>query len=226
MMFNLHKPSGPTSHDIVQRVRRITGERKVGHGGTLDPLAEGVLVIGVGRDSTKKLHELLKEAEKEYVATIELGKVSSTDDSEGLLQITGDAMVITKQQIESAINQFTGQIQQTPPRYSAIKIRGIPAYKLARKNADMDLGQRTVEIKKMDLIKFNPPFLTIKVTVSPGTYIRSLARDIGTYLGVGGYLKELTRTRVGDFNLGESISLEQLAKQFKMSNTNISKCKL
>ncbi len=221
MMFNLHKPSGPTSHDIVQRVRRITGERKVGHGGTLDPLAEGVLVIGVGRDSTKKLHELLKEAEKEYVATIELGKVSSTDDSEGLLQITGDAMVITKQQIESAINQFTGQIQQTPPRYSAIKIRGIPAYKLARKNADMDLGQRTVEIKKMDLIKFNPPFLTIKVTVSPGTYIRSLARDIGTYLGVGGYLKELTRTRVGDFNLGESISLEQLAKQFKMSNTNV-----
>ena len=221
MMFNLHKPSGPTSHDIVQRVRRIAGERKVGHGGTLDPLAEGVLVIGVGRDSTKKLHELLKEAEKEYVATIELGKVSSTDDSEGLLQITGDAMVITKQQIESAINQFTGQIQQTPPRYSAIKIRGIPAYKLARKNADMDLGQRTVEIKKMDLIKFNPPFLTIKVTVSPGTYIRSLARDIGTYLGVGGYLKELTRTRVGDFNLGESISLEQLAKQFKMSNTNV-----
>ncbi|KKQ41485.1 MAG: tRNA pseudouridine synthase B [Microgenomates group bacterium GW2011_GWC1_37_8] len=221
MMFNLHKPSGPTSHDIVQRVRRITGERKVGHGGTLDPLAEGVLVIGVGRDSTKKLHELLKEAEKEYVATIELGKVSSTDDSEGLLQITGDAMIITKQQIESAINQFTGQIQQTPPRYSAIKIRGIPAYKLARKNADMDLGQRTVEIKKMDLIKFNPPFLTIKVTVSPGTYIRSLARDIGTYLGVGGYLKELTRTRVGDFNLGESISLEQLAKQFKMSNTNV-----
>ena len=199
MMFNLHKPSGPTSHDIVQRVRRITGERKVGHGGTLDPLAEGVLVIGVGRDSTKKLHELLKEAEKEYVATIELGKVSSTDDSEGLLQITGDAMVITKQQIESAINQFTGQIQQTPPRYSAIKIRGIPAYKLARKNADMDLGQRTVEIKKMDLIKFNPPFLTIKVTVSPGTYIRSLARDIGTYLGVGGYLKELTRTKMGDF---------------------------
>ena len=221
MMFNLHKPSGPTSHDIVQRIRRITGERKVGHGGTLDPLAEGVLVIGVGRDSTKKLHTLLKEAEKEYVATIELGKVSSTDDSEGLLQITGDAMVITKQQIESAINQFTGQIQQTPPRYSAIKIRGIPAYKLARKNADMDLGQRTVEIKKMDLIKFNPPFLTIKVTVSPGTYIRSLARDIGTYLGVGGYLKELTRTRVGDFNLGESISLEQLAKQFKMSNTNV-----
>src|SRR3989344_1918712 len=221
MMFNLHKPSGPTSHDIVQRIRRITGERKVGHGGTLDPLAEGVLVIGVGRDSTKKLHELLKEAEKEYVATIELGKVSSTDDSEGLLQITGDAMIITKQQIESAINQFTGQIQQTPPRYSAIKIRGIPAYKLARKNADMDLGQRTVEIKKMDLIKFNPPFLTIKVTVSPGTYIRSLARDIGTYLGVGGYLKELTRTRVGDFNLGESISLEQLAKQFKMSNTNV-----
>jgi len=221
MMFNLHKPSGPTSHDIVQRVRRIAGERKVGHGGTLDPLAEGVLVIGVGRDSTKKLHELLKEAEKEYVATIELGKVSSTDDSEGLLQITGDAMIITKQQIESAINQFTGQIQQTPPRYSAIKIRGIPAYKLARKNADMDLGQRTVEIKKMDLIKFNPPFLTIKVTVSPGTYIRSLARDIGTYLGVGGYLKELTRTRVGDFNLGESISLEQLAKQFKMSNTNV-----
>ena len=221
MMFNLHKPSGPTSHDIVQRVRRITGERKVGHGGTLDPLAEGVLVIGVGRDSTKKLHELLKEAEKEYVATIELGKVSSTDDSEGLLQITGDAMVITKQQIESAINQFTGQIQQTPPRYSAIKIRGIPAYKLARKNADMDLGQRTVEIKKMDLIKFNPPFLTIKVTVSPGTYIRSLARDIGAYLGVGGYLKELTRTRVGDFNLDESISLEQLAKQFKMSNTNV-----
>ena len=221
MMFNLHKPSGPTSHDIVQRVRRIAGERKVGHGGTLDPLAEGVLVIGVGRDSTKKLHELLKEAEKEYVATIELGKVSSTDDSEGLLQITGDAMIITKQQIESAINQFTGQIQQTPPRYSAIKIRGIPAYKLARKNADMDLGQRTVEIKKMDLIKFNPPLLTIKVTVSPGTYIRSLARDIGTYLGVGGYLKELTRTRVGDFNLGESISLEQLAKQFKMSNTNV-----
>ncbi len=220
MILNLIKPKGLTSHDLVNRVRHITGERKVGHGGTLDPLAEGVLVVGVGRESTRKLNDLLKNADKEYLAVIELGVTSNTDDSEGKLQITGDVSKVTRGAVEQALKKFTGHIKQMPPEYSAIKIGGTPAYKLARRGVQPELTKRSVHVKSIELVDFNPPQLTIRVVTSSGTYIRSLARDIGEYLEVGGYLKQLTRTRVGDFHLNQGTSIDQLAKEYKMGNTN------
>lgn len=215
MILNLNKPVGISSHSVVNQVRRITGERRVGHGGTLDPLAKGVLIVGVGRESTRKLQELLKNVDKEYVATIELGKSSPTDDSEGLLQVTGIVSGITVSSIKKTLKEFTGEIKQRPPKYSAIKINGSPAYKLARQGKEFEIPQKSVHIKNIDLLDFNPPCITIKTTVSSGTYIRSLARDIGAHLGVGGYLKELTRTRVGQFTLDKSTSIEDLSRQYK-----------
>lgn len=214
MIINLKKPKGLTSHDVVNQVRRITGEKRVGHGGTLDPTAEGVLVIGIGRESTRKLHGLLKDADKEYVATIELGKTSDTDDSEGMLRTTGNAQNITVSDINKITNAFLGEIKQTPPAYSALKISGSPAYKLARSKQDFVLLPRTIRIKAIELIDFRPPLLTIRVIAGAGTYIRALARDIGTALGTGGYLKTLMRTRVGQYSIEDALSLEQLTSLY------------
>ncbi|MEX2054193.1 MAG: tRNA pseudouridine(55) synthase TruB [Candidatus Colwellbacteria bacterium] len=219
MILNIIKPKGITSHDVINKVRRITGERRVGHGGTLDPLAQGVLVVAVGRDSTKKLEPLLKDADKEYIATIELGKISTTDDAEGEIEISGDASPISEKQIMSALQEFTGKIRQTPPVFSAIKIKGKPAYKLARRGKPVELKERTVQVKEIELINFRPPLFTIRTLVSSGTYIRSLARDIGKALGVGGYLKELVRTRVGDFHIEDSVTLDELANKTDLGDT-------
>ena len=219
MILSLIKPAGISSHAVVNQVRRITGEKKVGHGGTLDPLAKGVLIVGVGRESTKKLQQYSKNTDKEYLATIELGKNSSTDDSEGQLITVGDPTNVSRDTIEKVLKKFTGKIKQRPPKYSAIKIKGSPAYKLARKGNIFALPKRSVEIKSLDLIEFEPPFMKIAVTVSSGTYIRSLARDIGVKLKVGGYLKDLTRTRVGSFTLEQSTSIEDFAKKYKMGDT-------
>jgi len=219
MILNILKPKGLTSHDVIDRVRRITKERRVGHAGTLDPLAQGVLVVAVGRESTKKLEPLLKGTDKEYIVTIELGKTSTTDDAEGKIDISGDISTISEAKVLSTLQGFTGEIEQVPPTFSAIKIKGTPAHRLARKGKAVELKKRLVEIKELGLIDFNPPFLTIKAVVSSGTYIRSLARDIGKTLGVGGYLKELTRTRVGDFHIEESIPLEELANRLNLGDT-------
>ncbi|MCR4261173.1 MAG: tRNA pseudouridine(55) synthase TruB [Candidatus Colwellbacteria bacterium] len=219
MILSLIKPAGISSHTLVNQIRRITGERKVGHGGTLDPLARGVLIVGVGRESTKQLQQYSKNTDKEYEAIIELGKNSSTDDSEGQITIVGDPMNVGRDKIEKVLVKFTGKIKQRPPKYSAIKIKGSPAYKLARRGNIFALPKRSVEIKSLELIEFKPPFIKITTTVSSGTYIRSLARDIGAKLKVGGYLKDLTRTRVGSFTLEQSSSVEDFAKRYKMSNT-------
>ncbi|MDZ4231169.1 MAG: tRNA pseudouridine(55) synthase TruB [Patescibacteria group bacterium] len=214
MILNLRKPKGMTSHDVVDRVRKITGERRVGHGGTLDPLAEGVLIVGVGRESTKKLESILKDTDKEYEATIVFGKTSTTDDSEGVITATGTKGSLSKIKVLLALKRFTGTIEQTPPAYSAVKISGKPAYKLAREGKRVELKKRKVTIKEARLISFDPrpPVAKVQFIVSSGTYIRSLARDLGRYLKVGGYLKELTRTRVGNFKIEDSLSLDELAR--------------
>lgn len=213
MVIGVNKPKGITSHDLVNRIRRITGERRVGHGGTLDPFAEGVLVVGITRESTRKLHEILKNTDKEYIGTLVLGKTSTTGDPEGDITDTGKDGILTKiteENIRETLKKFTGEIKQTPPAYSAVKVKGVPAYKRARKGENVNLGKRKVRIKELELIEFTPPALTIRTVVSSGTYIRSLAEDIGEALGTGAYLKELTRTRVGDFTLENSKTLKQL----------------
>ena len=215
MITSVVKPRGITSHDVVNEIRKITGERRVGHGGTLDPFAEGVLVIAISRESTKKLGEILEGTDKEYLATIELGKTSSTGDPEGKIQeTTGNSALrkITERDVENVLNRFRGQVTQTPPVYSAVKVRGIPAYKRTRAGEKVTLKKRKVFVKELELIKFDPPLVKLRAVVSSGTYIRSLAEDIGKALGVGAYTKELIRTRVGSFLLENSKTLQELKK--------------
>ena len=213
MILNIKKPKGISSHGVVGRIRKITGEKRVGHGGTLDPFAEGVLVIGVGRESTRKLGEILKGTDKEYLATIELGRTSTTGDSEGELHAVVDEETVSeikREEIEQTLAKFRGEIEQTPPLYSALKIQGQPAYRLARAGKNFVLPKRKVKIKELEILGFAPPLLKLKIAVSSGTYIRSLAEDIGKDLRVGAYLKELLRTRVGQFKIEESKTLDEL----------------
>lgn len=202
-----------TSHDVVEKIRKLAREKRVGHGGTLDPFAQGVLVVGIGRESTKKLHHLLKDTDKEYIATLKLGEVSSTGDPEGEIKITADEKTIsalTEEKIKKVLKDFTGEIEQVPPVYSALKVKGVPAYKLARQGKTISLPRRKVIIKELELLEWNPPLAKTRAVVSSGTYIRTLAEDIGRALGVGAYLLELTRMRVGDFRIEESKTLEEL----------------
>lgn len=214
MLLNINKPAGITSHDVVDMVRKITGERRVGHAGTLDPFATGVLVVGVGRESTKKLGDISKNSEKEYAAIIELGKTSTTGDPEGDIVQSSKSKVknLRRGGIEQALKKFKGEIEQAPPVYSAVKIKGVPAYKLARRGKEVALPKRKVKIFNLELLDFTPPLIKIRIVCSAGTYIRSLAEDIGKGLGVGAYAKELTRTRVGDFKIEDSKTVEELSK--------------
>ncbi|MDP3991325.1 MAG: tRNA pseudouridine(55) synthase TruB [Candidatus Colwellbacteria bacterium] len=217
MLLNLHKPAGITSHDAVNYIRRLTGEARVGHGGTLDPFAEGVLVIGIGRESTKKLHQILKGTDKEYLATLELGKTSITGDPEGEIKnMASDEEIksLTDEKIKKVLKNFTGEIEQRPPAYSAVKIKGVPAYKLARQGITPALTSRKIVIKELELLEFIPPLVKIRAVVSAGTYIRSLAEDIGQALGVGAYLQALIRTRVGEYTLEQSRTLEELQEEY------------
>lgn len=211
MILNIEKPGGMTSHDVVDEVRRITGERRVGHAGTLDPFATGVLIVGVGRESTKKLGEMAKNTDKEYEATLKLGETSTTGDQEGTLTVTGDPSSLTKSAVKETLRRFLGETKQVPPSFSAIKVGGIPSYKLARRGKEVLLKPRTIRISSIVLEEFSLPFLKLRVVCSAGTYIRSLAQDIGNALRTGAYLAELTRTRVGNFVLENAIALEDLA---------------
>ncbi len=204
--FTVNKPLGISSQRAVQFVkywaRKKTGNRKirVGHAGTLDPLATGVLVIAVDREYTKQIDQVV-EAEKEYIAEIKLGETSTTDDAEGEKKVFNVEKKPTDLEIEKVLQNFIGKIKQIPPSYSAIKIKGQEAYKRVRKGEVVKMKERTVEIKKIETLNYSYPFLKIKVVCGKGTYIRSLARDVGECLQIGGYLSFLQRTRVGQFDL-------------------------
>jgi tRNA pseudouridine55 synthase len=203
-MFFVDKPSGMTSFGAVARVRRILSEReghkvKVGHTGTLDPFATGLLILLAGK-ATKKAPELTK-LDKVYEATIRLGETSTTGDPEGEITISGTAP--SRAEIEAIIPQFTGKIQQTPPAFSAIKVNGQRAYKLARAGKAVDIPPRTVEIYSLEILSYDAPELKIRTHVSSGTYIRTLAEDIGKTLGCGAYCSELRRTQIADYKLEE-----------------------
>lgn len=213
MILNINKPKGITSHDVVDEVRKATGERRVGHAGTLDPFATGVLVVAVGREDTKKLGKITKDTKKEYTATLALGKTSTTGDPEGIIVPVENLKRLSfphLNRVKDVLKEFVGEIEQTPPPYSAVKVKGVPAYKLARKGKNVKLPARKVNIYKIELIKYSPPFLEIRVVCSAGTYIRSLAKDIGEKLDVGAYLTELKRTQVGNFKIEDSIPLAKL----------------
>ncbi|MDP3989034.1 MAG: tRNA pseudouridine(55) synthase TruB [bacterium] len=205
----IHKPVGMTSHDVIDRVRAVTKERRVGHAGTLDPAAEGVLVVAIGRDATKQLSSVVAK-EKEYCATIKFGATSSTDDREGAIKEGIVRTTPSRVDVELCIKRFVGTVMQVPPAYSALKVKGVPAYARARRGEVVVLGPRSVHIYTIDIVSYEYPVLVVRVVCGPGVYIRSLARDIGECLGVGGYLLSLLRTRVGDFTIEEAIAIDAL----------------
>lgn len=209
MILPIYKPVGPTSFQIIAQIKKITGIKKVGHAGTLDPLAEGVLVVGIGRESTKKLFAEL-EKEKEYEVLIEFGKISTTDDSEGEKTIWKVTKVPEESKVSKTIKQFIGEIWQMPPQYSAVKSGGVESYKKARRGQTVTLGKRQVLIKNIEILNYNWPLLKLKVTTGPGVYIRSLARDLGEVLKVGGYVRELKRTRVGEYRIEDCLTPDSL----------------
>ncbi len=217
------KPGGMTSHDVVARVRRLAGTSKVGHAGTLDPMATGVLVVGVGK-ATRLLGYLML-TEKEYAATIRLGESTSTDDAEG--EITGgasaaggSAAALTQHELAQAVAGLTGQIEQVPPAVSAIKVDGQRAYRLTRAGAAPELTPRPVTVYEFTVTgtRHDGDRLDVDATVrcSSGTYIRALARDLGAALGTGGHLTRLRRTRVGGYRVEDARTLEQLAERFEV----------
>ena len=208
--LNVNKPVGPTSHDLVAGRRRRLGKGvKIGHTGTLDPKASGVLVLCVG--PATRLSDYVQALPKRYLATVTLGAVSSTDDREGEITPTPGATPPTDEALPTVLGRFVGEIQQVPPAHSAVHLAtGGRAYKAASAGRDVDLAPRGVVVHAIDLISYAWPQLALEVACGSGTYIRSLARDIGAALGVGGYCSELTRTRVGPFGLAEAIAPDAL----------------
>ena len=208
----INKPSGPTSHDIVDAMREITGVKKIGHAGTLDPFASGLLILGVGREATKKLSVFLKE-NKEYTAKIKLGAVSTTYDRDGEIRLVQSAESLPPADIKKTLKKFIGEIEQVPPAFSAKKIKGKKLYELARAGIEVKLKPAPVVVYSIELLNYDWPFLETRVKCSSGTYIRSLARDIGRSLGCGGYLEELCRTKIGRFSLKEAVKISRLNPQ-------------
>jgi tRNA pseudouridine55 synthase len=216
------KPAGMTSHDVVARMRKLAGTRRVGHAGTLDPMATGVLIVGI--DKATRLLGHLALTEKEYRATIRLGQATVTDDAEGdILPPAGDSVTassISAEQLRPALAELTGEIQQVPPKISAIKVKGQRAYHLTRSGAAPELVARKVTVWRLDLLAVRPAGelldLDVDITCSSGTYIRAIARDLGAALGTGGHLTALSRTRVGPYRLESARSLDQLAEHLEM----------
>lgn len=209
--FNINKPLGPTSHDVVAQVRRrVTGGTKVGHAGTLDPFAGGVLVVCVG--PATRLADYVQAGPKSYLAEVTLGATSTTDDTEG--EITeSPAAAPSADAVRNATQRLTGSIQQVPPSHSAVHLGGRRAYKLAREGRRVSLPARQVTIHAIDVVEYEYPRLVLDVACGSGTYIRAIARDIGAELGVGGYCSKLTRTAVGPFQLPAAVDPDDLDPQ-------------
>ncbi|RKS74924.1 tRNA pseudouridine synthase B [Actinomadura pelletieri DSM 43383] len=212
------KPSGWTSHDVVGRMRRLAKTRRVGHAGTLDPMATGVLVLGIGKATRLLGHLALTE--KGYDATIRLGVSTNTDDAEGEVTATASAASVTDEALEAGIAALTGPIQQVPPQVSAIKVNGERAYRMARKGEEVELAARPVTVHDFTVLDVRRDGEVIDVDASigcsSGTYIRALARDLGASLGCGAHLTALRRTRVGPYDLGMARTLDRLAEELEI----------
>mgnify|MGYP001203312565 CR=1 FL=1 len=207
----IDKNSGITSHDVVSLVRKALGIRKVGHCGTLDPLATGLLMICVGKYT--RLSPWLMSVDKEYVSTFEFGSYSNTDDADGSITRIEENSQIEESLLRDRLTRFHGEIMQVPPIYSAIRVGGQRSYKRARKGREVKLQPRSVTVNKMDLLRFSYPEATFKIKCSKGTYIRSLARDLGEACGSAGYVRQLRRTKVGSVGIDHAITIEELQKR-------------
>jgi len=218
-VLNLYKPPGPTSHDMVSQVRRIIGQKKVGHAGTLDPPASGVLVICLGEAT--RIVEYLRGWRKTYRAVAVFGAVTDTEDATGKIVAETDASHISKAMVEETIKHFIGNISQSPPMVSAVHYKGRRLYELARAGQVVERAPRTVQVYSISLLDFQPgrrPEALLEVECSGGTYIRTLCTDIGRRLGCGGYLSSLVRTAVGAFKIEDSIPLEKLENLVSQGN--------
>ncbi|MBK9247619.1 MAG: tRNA pseudouridine(55) synthase TruB [Ignavibacteria bacterium] len=212
----IDKSTNWTSFDVVAKLRGLTRIKKVGHAGTLDPLASGLLILCFGK-FTKKISEF-QNAPKQYEAVIKLEATTKTDDSEAPEENHTSTLSLTNEQITNACHQFIGVIDQIPPMYSAIKKDGQPLYKLARKGIELDLPPRKVTIYSIVITKIELPFIHLTIDCAKGTYIRSLARDIGALLGCGGYLAALRRTAIGDFRVENAVTVQEIMEQVQVLN--------
>lgn len=210
-VINLDKPKGITSQDAVTKVKRCLKVKKAGHAGTLDPMATGVLLVCVGEAT--KVARFLADMDKEYAATLKLGERTDTLDAEGTVIERADSVNVSLGDITRVLEGFKGEIRQIPPMYSALKRSGTPLYELARKGIEVERQERAVHIYEIEIVGFDGLFLTIRVKCSKGTYIRTLADDIGRALGPGAHLSALRRTKIGKFRAEESINIENLTDE-------------
>jgi tRNA pseudouridine55 synthase len=207
------KPIGLTSHDVVQIIRRGTGIRRAGHTGTLDPRASGVLVILIG--PAVRLSEFVSASDKRYQATIRLGSATDTYDAEGTITSSASIDDITEERFDEALSQFIGEIEQTPPPYSAVKVQGRRAYAMAREGEEFELEPRKIHVYNLEVLEWAPPEVVIDVYCSSGTYVRSLANDLGNVLGTGAHLVGLRRTKSGRFTLRDAVPMRRLQEAFE-----------
>ncbi len=210
-ILNIDKPAGLTSHDVVARVRRLVPKIRVGHAGTLDPMATGVLVVCIGKAT--RLVEYVADADKRYRATIRFGATTTTWDAEGDVEERRPIDGLDLARIEAELQRLVGAIDQVPPMYSALKRNGQPLYRLARQGVTVDREARRVEVYSLEVEDWEPPDLIVRVHCSKGTYVRALAHDLGEVLGVGAHLAALARTAVGTFTLEDAVDLEWLLAQ-------------
>ncbi len=212
-ILNVDKPAGITSFDVIRAVRRGTSIRKAGHAGTLDPLATGVLLVLLGQ--AVRISEYLMELRKTYRAIVRLGVTTDTYDAEGASTYVTDPADVSREEVLRALAAFVGEIEQTPPAFSAVKVQGQPAYRLARRGGALALRPRPARVYHIELLRLEPPDAEIEVECGRGTYVRSLAHDLGQALGCGAYLASLVRTRVGPFSLEAAVSLADLEGSFE-----------
>ena len=210
------KPVGMTSHDVVEAIRRGTGIRRAGHTGTLDPRASGVLVILIG--PAVRLSEYVSASDKRYQAIIRLGSSTDTFDADGKFVRSDQPVNVTEEQFETTLQQFVGEIEQTPPPYSAVKVQGRRAYDMARQGEEVDLAPRKITVHHLEVLEWAPPEVVVDVHCSSGTYVRSLTNDMGNALGTGAYLVGLRRTKSGRFSLRDATPLRKLQEAFTAGN--------
>lgn len=219
-VLNLNKPAGWTSHDVVARLRKVLGVRKIGHAGTLDPPATGVLPILVGKGT--RVAELLIDWDKEYEAVLRLGQVTETQDGTGTVVLERSTQNLKEETIRSVVAQFQGRLQQIPPMYSAIKIGGTPLYKMARAGRTVERQARWITVQQIEIQSIQGRDVSFRVACSKGTYIRTLCDDIGERLGVGGHLLHLVRTRVGPLHVDQAVSLDDVERESALSGRSFS----
>lgn len=210
------KPVGLTSHDVVQIIRKGTGIRRAGHTGTLDPRASGVLVVLVG--PAVRLSEYVSASDKRYQATIRLGSSTDTYDAEGIVTSSASEVNVTEDEFQDLLEEFIGEIEQTPPPFSAVKVNGEKAYEKARAGEEVELVPRKINVYSLELLEWAPPEVVVDVFCSSGTYVRSLAHDLGLRLGVGAHLVGLRRTKSGQFTLRDAVSLRRLRESFEVGD--------